>query len=83
MASNGKDDRDDANLRQFKARTGNAKVDAQGPAPIHVYVTFDGFNMRGEQLDTCAWTHVGTSPRVTPWDVSRARRRVQEYMNDL
>jgi len=85
MSSNG-DDRDDANLKQFQARTNNAKIAEQGPAPIHLYVTFDGFDNRNNnnnQIDTCAWTHVGTSPSVTPRDASYARRRVQEYMNDL
>lgn len=80
-------DRDDVNLKQFKSRAANKKVvekpvNPQAPAPVQVFVVFDDFGRGGDQMDVCGWTHVGTSPRITPVDISRARRRTQFFMND-
>lgn len=78
-------DRDDVNLRQFKSRAANKKVvekpvNPQAPPSMNIFVMVDG--MHSDAVDLCGWTRVGTSPRITPADVCRSRRRVQMYMND-
>ena len=81
-------DRDDANLKQFKSRTSNKKVvekdvNPKAPSPVQVYAVLDDFGRRcNDQVDICGWTRVGPSPRITPADVCRSKRRIHMYMND-
>jgi hypothetical protein len=79
-------DRDDANLAQFKSRAKNKKVveapvNPTAAAPVQVFIVLDGHRST-DQTDICGWTHIGTSPRVTPIDAARSRRRIQMFMGD-
>jgi hypothetical protein len=82
------EDRDDVNLKQFKSRSTNKKVvekpnNPKAPAPMQIYVIYDDMGIcRNDHISMCGWTRVGTSPRITPADVCRSKRRIHMFMND-
>lgn len=75
------EDRDNACVRHSMHRAQRVNTHAAVKVPITVYMSTDQ-NPYDQQIETGRWTHVGTSPRLTNFDISQARRRHQVFMAD-
>ena len=71
-------DRDDAQLRQFKARAQQPKLmqpKTGATAPVNVFVVYDSdFGRVSDQYDSTRFKYTGTSPGLTKFESMRSRR---------
>ncbi len=84
-------DRDDANLKQFKSRSQQPKLLVAGatngvssmstPTPVTVNIIFDqGFGSISDQIDDTRFNYVGTSPAMTQYEGMCSRKTGQNCM---
>ncbi len=74
-------DRDDHCVRHSVHRAQRVNTHAAVSLPISVYISREQ-RPYDDQIETGRWTHIGTSPRLTSFDVAQARRRFQTFMAD-
>lgn len=75
-------DRDDANMKHFKARSkNNKKSQKSSTTSQQKKVEYDGMP-NVQEIDAARWCYVGTSPCVTDYNVCQARKRHQAWMAD-
>jgi len=74
-------DRDENCVRHSIHRANRVNTSASVALPVFVYLSRDQ-SPYDDQIETGRWTHVGTSPRLTSYDVAQARRRFQVFMAD-
>jgi hypothetical protein len=81
------DVRNDAAMRQSSQRAQTPKLRPQQATAVSrqrplVVVVSDEQSHRPEN-DVCDWTHVGTSPYVTEYNMCNRRRMCQRFMGDM
>lgn len=74
-------DRDAGCVRHAIHRAQNINTSASVKMPITVFLSREQ-RPCDDQIETGRWTHVGTSPRLTSFDVAQARKRFQVFMAD-
>lgn len=74
--------RDDKALQHFMARAQRPTQHPVQRQPVQVFVVYDSAGMKEGLTHGKRWTHVGTSPKLSPVDQMQARRRIQTYMAD-
>ena len=74
-------DRDDSCVRHSIHRAQRVNTSASVALPVTIWLSREQ-SPYDDQIETGRWTHVGTSPRLTSFDVAQARRRFQVFMAD-
>ncbi len=82
-------DRDDANLKHFRSRAQQTKVQpssvpAEAPSPVNITLVFDsGFGSISDELEATKFRYMGVSPTMSQYNMSCARRQCQGAMKEF